>query len=211
MLHYFLRRLLLLGAPAALVAVEIFHPTHFSQNVFYGLMPHLDQWMLVHILQLPLFSFIGLGLFTVLKGIHHPVATVARMATWLFIVYYAAFDSIAGLGTGLLIRHGLALPPEQQAIAAKLAQEYFLDPYLGGMHSWMSEFASLAWLVAAWATAWVLYWAKKPLVTVCLIAVAGAVLWISHAYPYGPVAFSCLFVAYAWLEFTPSRQAKSTV
>ena len=60
----FARRLVLLGAPLTLGALEIFHPVGQSMDIVAELSPHLSYWLILHVLQLPLFGLMALaGIF----------------------------------------------------------------------------------------------------------------------------------------------------
>jgi hypothetical protein len=56
----------------------------------------------VHLVQLFLVFLLGLALWFLTEGVTSRAATMSRLATALFLVLYAAFDSIVGIGTGLL-------------------------------------------------------------------------------------------------------------
>jgi hypothetical protein len=204
------RRLILLIPPILLMVLEWWHPAGFSKHVFPTLYPERHWWLTLHLLQLPLFALVGTAIFVLLADIHHWSATVSRVAAWFFIVYYAAFDSVAGIGLGVIFRDIQGWTPEEQAPIIRLAQLYFNDPLFGGTHSWMSEFASLTWLVTALSATWALFRARRPLLPLLFLVLAGFFLWRSHAYPYGPLAFLCLFLAYLGLEFWPKKKIKQS-
>jgi hypothetical protein len=204
-----IRYLVLLLAPLALAILEMGHATGFSQNVFYGLLPQLDWWVTLHVLQLLLFGMVGAGIFFLIEGKRGWMAALSRFSAWLFLILYTAFDAIAGIGTGMLINQGRNLPPAQQVPFVEITQRFFHDPLFGGIHSWLSLAASTSWLIAIWAAVWVLFRAGKPIIPLLFLFASGLLLWISHAFPFGPLAFTALFIGTLWLELSKKNRNAS--
>lgn len=182
--------------PLLLTALEYYHPYHFMSDVNHNLLPHLDLWLMIHVLQLALFGGIAVVFFVMIQGIPGVIANLTRFFVWAFAVTYTAYDSVAGIATGSLIRLGVNFPSEDQGVVNKMIQQFYTDPIYGGMHSILSETASLAALLAVWGCAMTLWMnskcSKLPLL---LYFIAGPVLWNSHAYPYGPIAFGLICIA----------------
>lgn len=196
----FLKWLTLFIAPLGLAVLEYWHPYGFSNETYHQLAPRVNWWIYLHLIQALLFPLAGLGVFFLIREHKGFDAAVAKISLFLFAVAYTVYDAAAGIGLGNLIRQIKALPLNQQEPLEKLVQAYFLDPYLGGMNSWLSQFASWTWLVAVIAVVSVLYRAKKPFLPLILLLLSGIYLWMSHAYPNGPIAFACLFFANIWLR-----------
>lgn len=194
------RRALLLLTPAILFFLEIFHPTGFRGDVYHMLMPHRNWWFQLHMIQLPLLALMGVAIFALVEGIQNTAALVAKIAAWFFMVFYSAFDGIAGISVGAIIRNAAGWSKDQQAVAAQVAQALYHDPLVGGVHSFLSEYASLSWLVAAWAASIALLLVGKPRLPLVFLALSGIALWYSHTPPAGPIAFACFFFAALGLE-----------
>jgi len=197
---FLLKWLALFVAPLALILLEYWHPYGFSSDVYHQLDPRVNWWVILHLFQAVLFPLAGLGVYFLIRGTQGIDAVIAKIFLFLFGVSYTVFDSVAGIGLGNLIRQIKALPLDRQESFEQLVQAYYLDPYFGGMNSWLSQFASWTWMIAMIAVVSVLYRAKMPFLPLILLLLSGVYLWMSHAYPNGPIAFACLLIANIWLQ-----------
>lgn len=205
--YTFFRYFVLLFVPLALAILEIWHDSDFVDAVYMNLSPHINWWIFLHVLQIPLFALAGTGVWLLIKPYTSLEALIAKISLWIFIVFYAAFDSLAGIGTGLIVKYGLSYPSSQQDVIAQLAQNFFHDPDFGGFYSWFSLFASYSWLIAMIATVITLYRVHKPLLPLAFYLLSAYFLGLgSHAYPEGPLAFISLFLGNFFLEFYPLRR-----
>src|SRR5262245_58197515 len=90
---------LVVGAPLMLAVVECFHPH-----------PHdlldldVQTWLAVHYAQIPLFPLSALALVTLLRGRGGVAAMLCRVAMFVFAITYTAFDTTAGIVTGILVK-----------------------------------------------------------------------------------------------------------
>ena len=91
---------LVVGPPLALAILELFHP-HPPHDLF-----QLDvrTWLLVHYLQLPLMPLAALSVVALVRGASGLVAGLCRVAMFVFAVTYTAFDTVAGIVTGVLLQ-----------------------------------------------------------------------------------------------------------
>ncbi len=138
---------------------------------------------------------IGVAGFLLVEGLKGIDAIVSRIGFWIFLVFYSAFDSVAGIGTGVLMRHGRELDPSEQEFMARIVQNLFFDPIAGGSHSWISEIASFGWLLGTWAAALALYRTGISKLAALLLLPSGLSIWYSHAYPHGPIGFAFFLAA----------------
>lgn len=205
-INLWVRRLVLLIPPLLLAFLEMQHPTKFKYDIFNILQPHVDWWIELHLYQLVLFGLMGAAVWQLTSGMTGWLVFFSRLGVWSFLIFYSAYDSIAGLSTGLIIRDAQHLPAEQQTIIAQALQRFFHDPVLGGTHSWLSKIASLSWLVAIGSAGTILYIKGKGRLPAFLFILSGFLLYSNHAPPTGPLAFACFFVGAAWLEFVPVQQ-----
>lgn len=81
----------------------------------------MDQWLTVHMIQLPLFGLLAVAVSLLTDGLRGRVVLLGRIALGFFVVFYTALDSLAGLAVGFLVRYGLTLPPEQRQGGASAA------------------------------------------------------------------------------------------
>ncbi len=200
------RRALVIGAPLALGVVELWHYLpDLSVSRFQDLSPRVDQWLTVHMIQLPLFGLVAAAVYLLTDGLTGKAVLVSRIGLWLFLVFYTALDSLAGLAVGFLVRHGLTLPPDQQQGIASAAQALWNDPWLGGIFSLVGALGNLGWLVAVIAAAVAHHRAGAPRPAVVILVLSAIVFGVGHPRPFGPVGMALLAAGAAWVEFAPKR------
>jgi len=201
-----------LVAPAVLAVMEIFHPHGFSSHVYAYLSTshHLyfgpTWWIALHLVQTPLAAAVGFGLILATRGISGTLAWVARIVTALFIVYYAALDTLAGVGVGVLIHHTTSWTGPRADAAHQLVQYLFTNSGVGGTGSALSEGGSWLAFAAFSLIALTLARAGAPVLVAVLLVAGGVLVEISHTNPYGPLAFLSVFVA--GLLLVPWRAAR---
>jgi hypothetical protein len=143
-----LRRALLFGPPALLGVVNLGHPI-LTPPIYRNVSPHLPWWGTLHLINLGLFTLTGFAVYLLLDEVHNVAATLSRLAIAVFIPLYAAFDALAGIGTGLLARLGSELPSSQIAVAESLIDRYWSS---GTINS-LAVAGSVAWVIALLAAA----------------------------------------------------------
>ena len=139
---------------------------------------------------------------------------LSRAATLVFLVYYTALDSIGGTGLGRLLINTNALveagqlTPEQLKGVELVLNTTWLDPWVGGVGSFISETGSWAILAAVALAATALLIARKaPWPPLAVLLAFGWQLNAAHASPHGPIAFALLIVAAVWLWWSERRSA----
>lgn len=65
------RRLVLLGTPLTLGILELWHPLVAGSRTFATLSPQVDWWLILHLLQLPLFGLMALAILLLTAGGSH--------------------------------------------------------------------------------------------------------------------------------------------
>jgi hypothetical protein len=90
---------LVVGAPLLLAILEIFHP---HPHDLFRL--DLRAWMAVHYLQIVLFPLAALALMRLVRGRPGLAAGLCRVCAFVFGVTWIAFDSVAGVATGILLQ-----------------------------------------------------------------------------------------------------------
>jgi len=232
--------LCLAGAPAVLVAIELFHPQGFTNNPgMYAYLskaqPHTaahhaldyfgpEWWFALHMIQTPMVGLVALGLWLMVSETATetagPVAIlaawVARIATFLFAVYYTVLDAIGGIGLGRMIHitERLAAAPSDRPHLTEtqldgvilVLNKSWTDYWSGGVGSVISLTGSWAIFVAAVAAAVALFLTRRAgLAPLALLVAFGWVLQVSHASYTGPIAFSLLFIAALWMRIAADR------
>jgi hypothetical protein len=86
------------GVPLLLAVVELFHP-----NPRDLLSLDVNTWLTVHYAQIALFPLSALATVALVRDRVSVAARICRVAMFIFAVSYVAFDTAAGVVTGILI------------------------------------------------------------------------------------------------------------
>ncbi len=196
------RRFIVIGAPVALAVLELWHPL-FASEPGKSLLPVADRWLLVHLLQLPLFALLALSLYLLVDGLRGVAPAVARIGAVVFGALYAAFDAVAGIATGVLAREANGLGPVERQTVEATIDALFTDRIVGGESSLLAVAASLAWLVAAFAVALSLRRAGAHRIAVLLVGLSALLFPLGHTPPNAQLALGCFAAGAALAEFGP--------
>jgi uncharacterized membrane protein YdfJ with MMPL/SSD domain len=181
----------LLAAPLLWLLPAILHP---MGTPYEGIADEIDMWIYVHVFQLVLIPFLAAGVWMLLSGLQSVAALVARVALVVWMVFFTAFDAIAGIATGVLARHAHSLSGDDQAGVISAVNFLFNDSQLaGGDFSILGNIAHPAWVVLAVAAAVALYKAGSSRVVVGAMLLS--VLFASHGGPAAAAGLVGLFVA----------------
>ena len=105
-------RSLLLAPPLALAALEVLHP---APDINAQAVMDVATWFaLFHAIQLVLIGLVGLSVFLLADRFGRATAWTTRLGVGAFLVFYSAYDAIAGISTGLAMRNARDLPAAQQ-------------------------------------------------------------------------------------------------
>ncbi|MFO1160171.1 MAG: hypothetical protein U1E60_15120 [Reyranellaceae bacterium] len=227
--------LCLLIAPLVLIGLELFHPAGFTTTPgMYQFLSHSQAsghsalgyfgptwWFVLHMVQTPTVGLVAVGLWLMVDDVGASdgaaaiaAARLARVAIFVFAVYFTVLDGIGGIGLGrtiLVVERLVAegkLTPQQFEGVVLLLDTMWVDPMVGGIGSLVSEAASWAAFAAAFLIAVSLRLSSRvgwgPVV---LLIAFGWELQTAHASPHGPIAFSLLIVAAAWTWWSQRRPA----
>jgi hypothetical protein len=201
-----LRRLVLLGTPLVFGILELGHPLLDYKNPIHMLAPITTQWIVLHLLFIPLYVFIGWAFYLLLQDIPGRAAIVSRCAIVIYVAYAIGYDTVVGLNSGLLVRNALSLSIVQQLVIQHAMQQLFTDP----MIILCSLIISIAGAVAVFAAAWALFRAGVPRFPIVILL--GVLLLVySHAAPFGPLGNASFFIAALWIELVwrirPQRES----
>lgn len=221
--------LCLVVAPMVLIGIELYHPAGFTQSP--GMYQYLSRpqpydpqfkalaypgphwWFTLHMIQTPMAGLVGVGLWLLAGRIRradgagpYAFAWLSRVATFGFLIYYTALDSIGGSGLGRSILNTESLVDQGKLTADQLAgvmlvlNTTWVDPWVGGVGSFISHTGSWAVFFAALFAALALLLAKKaPWPPLVFLIAFGWELQVSHTAFHGPIAFALLVVAAAWI------------
>jgi hypothetical protein len=194
----FVRQSIILLIPLTLGILEIWHPVGVgNRSAFESIVPKVDWWLTLHLLQLPLFGLLALSAVLMLRKLHDRAATIARIRMGFFVVFYIALDSIAGIASGLLIRNARDFPPEVKAFVSQQIDLLFFNPITGGnTFSVIGVLGAFGWTIGTIAAAAIaLSKAGAERIPVALLILAAILFGLSHAPPTGPIGLFLFFFA----------------
>lgn len=196
------RVLLVLGAPLLLGLINVWHPVGPGDSPYSVVAQSPTWWTVLHLLQLPLLRLVALAVAWLIRGMRGWVATTSRVALGAFVVFYAAYDSITGIASGIIVREARHLPEREQAIAEPLVSSLFLG---GGPLTFVPLLGMLGWAVGLMAAATALSRVGASRLPVALLGVAAVSFGITHEPPFGPAGMAALVIAAGMLELAPQR------
>jgi hypothetical protein len=192
------RRVLLLGPPLALAAFEVIHPRP-DENA-QAVMDVATWFMAFHLIQLVLIVLVALSVVLLADGLGYAAAWSTRVGVGVFLAFFCAYDSLAGIATGYAMRSARDLPRAGQEGVWDVVEDW---PGLDPVAFPLSIAATLGWLVALVPLAIVARRAGAPRLQWGLIALAGIFLLGGHPAPFGTLAFGSLFLAALLREWRP--------
>jgi hypothetical protein len=190
---------LVIGAPLLLAVVECFHP-HPRDPLDLD----VSTWLAVHYAQIALFPLSALALVALVRGRAGVAAVLCRVAMFVFAISYTAFDTAAGVVTGILVKaaHNSGTPDAWRASIDAI----WRHPIMGGSPllippPFLAVLGSVALSVGTVAAGVSLKRAGSSWAPVVLLALAGFGIGVfkTHAWPGGPLTFGGLAVAGGWL------------
>ena len=201
----------LLAAPLLWVVPALLHP---MGEPYEGIADEANLWISVHVAQLVLTPFLAAGVWMLLGGLQSVAAHVARAALVLWIVFFSAFDAVAGIGTGVLTRHANSLAGEEREGVIAAIDFLFDDSQLAnGGFSVLGNLGHLSWVVVAIAATVALHRARAGRAIVATTFLS--VLFASHSGLGAAVGLVSLFAAEVLTfrrrsgETAPSRAAEA--
>ena len=187
--------LFVLAAPLLWAILAVLHPNE-EGGLYEGIADQANKWIFVHFGQLVLTPFIAAGVWMLLGGIQSVAALVARAALVLWMVFFSAFDAIAGIATGVLTRHANSLPPGEEREGLVRGINFLFDDsqLVGGSNfSILANLGQDSWIVLALAGAVALW--RAGVARLVVGATILSVLFATHAGYAAAVGLVALFVA----------------
>ena len=190
-----LRRILILAPPLVVAVYEIFHP---NPDVTAAAVMEVAGWFaLFHAIQLVLFPFLVLSIALLAQNLGVLGHWVTRLGLVLVLVFFSAYDAIAGIATGLAMRAARDLPVAEQNAIFEVVKDW------PGFEPAVFAIGAVAVIGMVLALAMLTNGARRLDVgrgPVILLAVSTVVAFGGHPFPFGTVAFGCLFLAALWLD-----------
>lgn len=185
-----------IGVPLAWAVLLWFHPDVDPDNVLGTLRDDVVAYVVVHVGTLVGIGLIGLALYLLVRDLPGRAAKISRMAIGPFVVLYAAWEAVIGLGIGALVQHANDAPVGEQAAVADAIQSVGSNAIIGDAGI-VGLAGSLAWIVAAVAAAVAYKQVGAPVLAWMLLGLS--LLVASHPPPIGPIGLVCFAGAVALL------------
>ena len=188
--------LVVLAAPLLWVVLAIIHPGGVGEPPPYeGIADEANTWIAVHLSQLVLTPLLAAGVWMVLGGIQSVAAAVARAALVLWMVFFSAFDAIAGIATGVLTQHANSLAGEEREGVVNAIDFLFQDSQLVGGENFsvLGNLGQVTWVVVAIA-ATVAFW-RVGVPRLIVGATLLCVLFATHSGYAAALGLVALFIA----------------
>jgi hypothetical protein len=151
----------------------------------------------IHLVQLVLILLLAWGTWFLVKDLPGRAAQVARVAIVPYAIVYAAFDAIAGVAIGIIIREANGLSAAEGAAVQRIFDDS--DGVTEALTAAFYVAGGLTWFVMALAAAI----AVKPiggLGPTLLMAIGAAIFAVGHPFPPGPIGIALFGLGIAWLE-----------
>ena len=204
----------MLGAPLLLIPFSlahgldwlVMHGMHEDYEAFLQYIVDIRvRWLWVHIVGLVLFPLVGLSVWWMLPP-SRMASRVSQAGLAAYIVLYAAFDALAGIGSAIVADFRVGMAPDDQppfdAVMGALLGDADATFYL-------AEVASYAWAVGTGAAAVALWQERGWRVALPLLA-GGLAMWHSHFPPFGAIAGAFLAItAWQFVATEPRRDSLS--
>ena len=196
------RRVLLLAPPLVLAGFTVLHPNP-DHNV-HALMDASTWFMGFHMIQLGLVGLVAVSVFVLADEFHRASAWQTCLGMGIFLVYFSAYDTLAGIGTGLAMKSARDLPTSQQEAMFDIVHDWpALEPWV----FWLAILGTLGWVLTLGYLALVARAAGAPRAEWLFIGLAAFFFLLGHPAPFGTIVFGSLFVAALIHERRTSRVA----
>jgi hypothetical protein len=182
---------LLLGVPIAWGILLLFHPVGDGDRFYPIVRDEVTRWEIVHLATMVFIPLMAVVTYLLLRGVEGTAAHVGRAALAVFVVFYAAFEILIGVGMGILINEVNGLPGPEVATGDDLVQGYGDS----GLIKVIEVTGSAAWLVALLATGMALHRRAGAPAAVPILLALSAVPITFHVPPFGQVGLGLFVVA----------------
>jgi hypothetical protein len=183
----------LIGVPLLWAILLLFHPTGDGDEYYPIVKDDVTAWMTVHLGMMLFIPLLAGVVFLLLRGVTGPAALVSRIALAPFVVFYGAYETLVGLGSGILANEVNGLPQSERATGAQLIQD-FNESWLLADPGVLNSIGTVALVVAAIAAGVALHRRAGAPIAVPILLGLSAPLVAMHPPPFGPIGLA-LFIA----------------
>jgi hypothetical protein len=191
-----LRRACFLVAVVGYFIIGVIHPDDLEVGDATSL------YLGIHFVQLLLILMLAWGTWFLVKDLPGRAAQIARVAIIPYAIVYSAFDAIAGVAIGIIIREANGLSTAEGAAVQRIFDDS--DGVTEAITAAFWAGGGLTWFVMALAAAI----AVKPiggLGPTLLMAIGAAIFAVGHPFPPGPIGIAIFGLGIAWLEVRRER------
>jgi hypothetical protein len=113
----------ILGVPVAWAILLLFHPTGEGSDIYVDLEDKVTRFMVVHVGMLIFIPLFAAAVYLLTRGLEGTAAQVSRVGLALFAVFYGAYETLQGIGVGILVNelNGSSI---DEAARADLVQDF---------------------------------------------------------------------------------------
>jgi hypothetical protein len=165
----------------------------------------VSTWFAVfHVVQLGLVGLVALSVLLLADAFGQARSWAIRIGIGVFLVFFSAYDAVAGIGTGLAMRSARDLVAVEQEAVFTAVKDW---PGLGPVFA-LGILGTGGWVVAVGALALAARRQGAPRSEWILIGVSAVAFMGGHPFLAGSLTFSTLFLA-AFLHTLRSRSSRS--
>jgi hypothetical protein len=195
----------LIGVPLLWAILLLFHPGGEGDTIYLDVQDNVTRFLVVHVGMMLFIPLMAVVIYLLLRGVEGTAAWVSRIALVPFVVFYSAWETLQGIGVGILANELNGLPQAEPALREDVVQD-FAEHALIGPVSVFGSIGSIGLIVAAIAAGVALYrHAGAPVSVPVLLAISGLLITV-HPPPFGPTGLALFIVAV--LIYTRSRSAE---
>lgn len=183
-------RALLIAPPLVFAGFTILHPQP-DENT-QALLDASTWFMAYHMIQLPLIGLVAISVLLLADAFGRASAWPVCLGLGTFLVFFSAYDTLAGIGTGLAMRSTRGLPDSQQDIVFDLVKAWpAAEPWV----FWLSVIGTGGWVLALGYLTVAVRKAGAPRAQWVFLGLAAGFLLLGHPAPFGTLAFGSLCLA----------------
>jgi hypothetical protein len=168
----------LIGVPLAWAILLLFHPLG-SGEMYDEPRDEVTRWQIVHVGTLFFIGLMGLAVYVLVRDLPGTAARVSRWAAAVFVLFYGAWEAVAGLAVGALVQYTNGLPTAERSTGSNA---------IVGDFGLLGSVGALAWITAVIAAAIAVRRAGAPLSAAVLLGLSAIVA--NHPPPTGPIGLA---------------------
>ena len=164
----------------------MFHPLG-SAGLYDEVRDEVTRWQVVHVGTVFFIGLMGLAVYVLVRDLPGTAARLSRWAAAVFVLFYGAWEAVAGLTVGALVQYTNAFPP-RSVRPERTDRERQRQRHRGRLRL-LAAIGSLAWITAVIAAAVAVRRAGAPRSAAVLLGLSAIV--VNHPPPTGPLGLAC--------------------